>query len=73
MDTNSLMKICGDFDANSKLAIIIGPEGGIDSLEIEKIVAANSNTHVFGIGESILRAETACIFAASILKFCLSC
>ena len=47
--------------------IIVGPEGGFTDEEVE--LAKNSNFHCLGLGPRILRTETACISAISILQF----
>lgn len=49
------------------IAIIIGSEGGFSDNEIEQIYSLGAIN--FGLGERILRAETACIATASIVGF----
>lgn len=49
------------------IAIIVGSEGGFSDYEIEKIY--NMGAINFGLGERILRAETACIATSSIVGF----
>lgn len=49
------------------IAIIIGSEGGFSDNEIEQIY--NLGAINFGLGERILRAETACIAIASIVGY----
>ncbi|MDY2695908.1 MAG: RsmE family RNA methyltransferase [Eubacteriales bacterium] len=49
------------------IAIIIGSEGGFSDNEIEQIYSLGVIN--FGLGERILRAETACIATASIVGF----
>ena len=44
-------------DKNSKIAVIIGPEGGIDESEISLL--NSNNTKVVTLGKRILRTETA--------------
>ncbi|MNP77890.1 16S ribosomal RNA methyltransferase RsmE [compost metagenome] len=50
------------------IAIIIGAEGGFDPKEAELISSINSVKAV-GLGERILRAETAAINLTSILMY----
>lgn len=45
-------------------AILIGPEGGLDETEIESCKKLGAK--IFGLGERILRAETACVCLTSI-------
>ena len=50
-----------------KAAILIGPEGGIDPAEVEKLVQHGAAT--VGLGPRILRTETAGPVAASLLLY----
>lgn len=50
------------------IAVIIGPEGGLDEEEVKNILA-NSNTYEISLGERILRAETASFAILSILWY----
>jgi len=52
---DALSKIKG----GSRVAILIGPEGGFDEKEIEKCKA--ENMHIISLGKRILRTETAAI------------
>ena len=54
---NELKKL--DETKNLKIGVIIGPEGGIDKTEIEKL--ANAGAKVVTLGKRILRTETASI------------
>ncbi len=45
--------------SGSRVAILIGPEGGFDEKEIEKCTA--ENMHIISLGKRILRTETAAI------------
>jgi 16S rRNA (uracil1498-N3)-methyltransferase len=47
------------------LFVFIGPEGGWDESDIEKMIAAD--VHGYSLGDTVLRAETAAIAACSIL------
>lgn len=51
----------------SKLFIMIGPEGGFDSAEIEKARAEGFKT--IAMGPRILRAETAALAATTLVQF----
>ena len=62
ISTNSaLSKIKKDM----KVGVFIGPEGGIDDKEIEKLKDANAE--IISLGKRILRTETASITALSML------
>ena len=54
---NELKKLDGT--KNLKIGIIIGPEGGIDKTEVEKLAKAGAK--VVTLGKRILRTETASI------------
>ncbi|TGK60038.1 16S rRNA (uracil(1498)-N(3))-methyltransferase [Leptospira wolffii] len=53
-------------DTISGKTVIVGPEGGFRREEIAEIEAASEGR--FRIGESILRIETACLYAASLFR-----
>ena len=53
--------------SGSKVAIILGPEGGFDSQEVKAALAKGFTT--VGLGPRILRAETATIVACSLVQF----
>ena len=54
-------------EQNGEYALIIGSEGGFDSLEVEKVKELGG--HSVTLGNRILRAETASIVATSLLMF----
>lgn len=56
----------GESCLSEKTVLCVGPEGGWDSLEMERAVAAGYE--VFSLGPWILRAETAAIAAVAILQ-----
>ena len=51
---------------SNTVGVFIGPEGGIDSAEIESLLAV-SNAKVISLGKRILRTETAAITALSMV------
>lgn len=51
-----------------KIAVIIGPEGGIDSQEIE-ILSKENNTQIITLGDRILRTETVALAMSSIIMY----
>ena len=52
----------------SKIAFLIGPEGGIDQEEIEYLKKL-SNIYFISLGKRILRTETASFYVLSILSY----
>lgn len=50
-----------------KIAIIIGPEGGIDEEEVVKL--ENAGAKVISLGKRILRTETVALAMASIIMY----
>ena len=66
---NTLKNVLREFEQNNKneeykIAILIGPEGGIDKDEIEQIKSLE-NVKVVTLGSRILRTETAPIVISS--------
>lgn len=52
----------------TKIAVIVGPEGGLDDAEVDKILQ-NTNVNEISLGERILRAETASLNILSIIGY----
>lgn len=50
-----------------KIAIIIGPEGGIEEKEVEQLQAAGAK--VISLGKRILRTETVALAMTSIIMY----
>lgn len=60
---DSLLRL--DADAlPSKVAVVVGPEGGIDASEVSDLVARGAVT--VALGDTILRAETAAVVAVAV-------
>ena len=55
-----------DLSNYNSIAIIVGSEGGFSQAEIEKIASVSTN---FGLGERILRTETASIVLCGIVSY----
>jgi 16S rRNA (uracil1498-N3)-methyltransferase len=51
----------------SKMAILIGPEGGIDEAEVEYL--KNLGFIPSGLGKRILRTETASLYALAAISY----
>lgn len=54
-------------ETTTNIAVVVGPEGGLDERDIAKIQGAN--TIIVSLGERILRAETASVYMLSIIDF----
>lgn len=65
-ETNPIRDL-SDICKYNNIAIVVGSEGGFSKEEIEKINSLGAKN--FGLGDRILRAETACIALASIIGF----
>lgn len=52
---------------NPKIAILIGPEGGIDLKEIEEL--NKNNVNIVTLGKRILRTETVSLVVAGIIQY----
>lgn len=67
-EKNSLKNVIRNIDnSNSKIAVIIGPEGGIDDEEVKKIIDAGAIS--VSLGKRILRTETAPVAISSIIMY----
>ena len=50
-----------------KIAVVIGPEGGIDEQEID--ILKDAGAHIISLGRRILRTETVALQVASIIMY----
>ncbi len=55
--------------AMESIAVVVGPEGGFSDGEVEKMLAANAQSSLATLGNSILRTETAGVVAAAIVIY----
>ena len=65
---NTLKNVLNKVESNNKyynIAVIIGPEGGIDPSEIEQLKSNVSNVEIVTLGKRILRTETAPLVISS--------
>lgn len=51
---------------NATVAVVVGPEGGLDKKEIELILRTCGNAKVVTLGDTILRTETAALIASAL-------
>lgn len=63
--TKSLWNVLKTIDSESKVAVMIGPEGGFSQKEVNKAIKAGYTP--VSLGKRILRAETASIYTLSVL------
>lgn len=61
----SVLKKLKKEEENLNIAVLIGPEGGIDDQEMEQIKKQNNNYAIVTLGKRILRTETAPLVIAS--------
>ena len=66
-DKGSLSDVLEKIPQNSKVAVIIGSEGGFSEKEAEMI--SQTSAIAVSLGNRILRAETACIMLSSIVLY----
>ncbi|MBQ8042891.1 MAG: 16S rRNA (uracil(1498)-N(3))-methyltransferase [Clostridia bacterium] len=66
--TVSLKETIDSIREESNIAVIVGPEGGLDNKEVKDILQ-NNNAIDISLGERILRAETASLAILSILSY----
>ena len=61
---------CGCADAaDARVAVVVGPEGGLPSREVALFHEAGPRTHVVTLGPSILRTETAGVVAPALVLY----
>jgi 16S rRNA (uracil1498-N3)-methyltransferase len=66
LDTQCSKDAEGVTGSSKKVAIVVGPEGGLAEDEVRAILAANSHANLVSLGPSILRTETAGIVASAL-------
>ncbi|MDO4502207.1 MAG: RsmE family RNA methyltransferase [Coriobacteriia bacterium] len=55
--------------ADARIAVVVGPEGGLTSDEVDLLLAANPAARLVSLGPSILRTETAGIVAPALALY----
>lgn len=68
LSTVSLKQTIMNIKEANNIAVIVGPEGGLDNVEVSKILQ-NNNVIAISLGDRILRAETASLAVLSILGY----
>ncbi|HIS39898.1 MAG TPA: 16S rRNA (uracil(1498)-N(3))-methyltransferase [Candidatus Aphodovivens avistercoris] len=61
---------CASNDASdARIAVVVGPEGGLDAEEVEMLLGCNPRASLVTLGPSILRTETAGIVAPALVLY----
>lgn len=58
--------------ADARIVVVVGPEGGLTSREVDALSACNKQAALVSLGSSILRTETAGIVAPALVLYELS-
>ena len=56
-------------ETQKRVAIIVGPEGGLTQKEIDALLASNVHAHLVSLGPGILRTETAGVVACALVLY----
>lgn len=55
------------------VAVVVGPEGGLEPREVDALLACNPRARLVSLGPSVLRTETAGVLAAALVLYELGC
>lgn len=55
--------------ADARIAVVVGPEGGLSQKEVDRLLAANPHASLVTLGPSILRTETAGVVAPALVLY----
>ncbi|MCI9128763.1 MAG: 16S rRNA (uracil(1498)-N(3))-methyltransferase [Eggerthellaceae bacterium] len=58
---------------DARVAVVIGPEGGLTEEEMSTLLATNPRSYAVSLGSSILRTETAGVIAPALVMYELGC
>lgn len=59
----------GALPDDARVAVVVGPEGGLTEREVDALLACNSRSALVSLGPSILRTETAGIVAPALVLY----
>lgn len=59
--------------SDARVAVVVGPEGGLSEREVEVLLGCNPRASLVSLGSSILRTETAGIVAPALALYELGC
>lgn len=57
---------CCTDPADARVAVVVGPEGGLSKAEVDALLACNERASLVSLGPSILRTETAGVVGAAL-------
>ena len=60
---------CGAGAADARVAVVVGPEGGLTEAEVDALLACNPRSSLVTLGPSILRTETAGVVAPALVLY----
>lgn len=63
----------GHCAADARIAVVVGPEGGLSQAEVDALLECNPAARRISLGSSILRTETAGIVAPALVLYELGC
>lgn len=67
---DSALRACVCSDVNdARIAVVVGPEGGLDQSEVDALISCNPRSSLVSLGPSILRTETAGIVAPALVLY----
>ena len=60
---------CGSPKADARVAVVVGPEGGLTQREVDALLACNPRAALVSLGANILRTETAGLIAPALVLY----
>lgn len=63
------LRECASTSEDARVAVVVGPEGGLSQHEVETFLACNPRSSLVSLGPSILRTETAGIVAPALVLY----
>lgn len=63
------LNACSCPAADARVAVVVGPEGGLTSEEVDAFLTANKRASLISLGPTILRTETAGIVASALTLY----
>lgn len=61
------LTLCGAPALDARVAVVVGPEGGLTAREVDALLACNPRASLVTLGSTILRTETAGIVAPALV------
>lgn len=63
------LSACSCMRQDARVAVVVGPEGGLTQEEVDTLLACNSRASLVSLGSSILRTETAGLIAPALALY----